>query len=107
MNGKILRLCLLLLTLNPAYAGANTLNIGVGKTLDRFFPHEQKLGESDYVRNFVSPPVVAVDDRGQWICIVCKKIPTLENGLVQLPDEDDEDKRNDRQLADFRKVRVE
>lgn len=49
-----------------------------------FFPFRQLPGQSHYIRELVSPPVIAMDKNWQWVCILCEEIPTTENSKVRI-----------------------
>lgn len=65
-------------------AGKELLRIGVVEQIENFSPITQKIGENQYIRNFVTPPVVAIDETWRWKCVVCTEIPTIDNGKLQI-----------------------
>lgn len=81
--------CLFLFFFSCSPAYSSTLKIGASRDINDFFPIYQKMGESHYLRNFVAPPVVAIDQNQKWICIVCTSIPTMENEKAQIIENDE------------------
>ena len=77
----------LLLTLcfssRPLIADGNRLTIGVIKDIEEIFPVSQVPGSNQFIRNMIMPPIVAIDDKGNWFCNICKELPNLEKGTRQ------------------------
>lgn len=63
---------------------ASTLKIGTLQSIGQFYPSKQTIGESNFIRNLINPPIIAVSDDQEWECIVCTKIPTIANGKLEI-----------------------
>ena len=78
-NHLVLMLLLVLGPLAHQAFGAEALRIGTTSPIALSTVFEQKPGEDGYLRNLIAPPVVALGKSWRWECIVCTKLPTLDD----------------------------
>ena len=69
------------------------LKIGMKKINRQFYPVNQAPGDSNFIRNLVVPPVIAINQNQEWTCIVCESIPSIEKGSLEVTDSDVEDEQ--------------
>ena len=77
-------LILLLLLLIPVGGWAkDTLTVGISQFPSTFHPAMDTMLAKSYVLSFVRRPLTAYDARWRLVCLLCEKLPTLENGLAK------------------------
>ncbi|NRA65001.1 MAG: hypothetical protein HRU19_11005 [Pseudobacteriovorax sp.] len=83
---KQLKYLLVLLVFYNSVLFGKTLRVGADLDATRVIPTSQNFGESHFIRNLVMPPMIALDSRKNWVCILCVSIPTLENANLTISD---------------------
>jgi peptide/nickel transport system substrate-binding protein len=68
----------------PAASTDKTLTIGLGQYPSTWHPNIQNLVAKSYVLAMVTRPMTHFNHQWQNACMLCEKLPTLENGLATL-----------------------
>ncbi|SMF55501.1 ABC transporter substrate-binding protein [Pseudobacteriovorax antillogorgiicola] len=84
------RILLSIALLLPMILEAKTLNIAMKQHMQSFYPIQQSPGDSNFIRNLVVPPIIAINQNQQWTCIICSHLPKLSNQGVEVFEEPDE-----------------
>ena len=71
----------------PSQLFGDQLRVGVSKLDSNLYPTNQNIGESNFVRNLISPPMITFNHSQKWSCLVCKEIPTQKNGMLKIDKE--------------------
>jgi peptide/nickel transport system substrate-binding protein len=83
--GILTTICLTINLLFPSHTSANeTLTVAIPKSGDdlSFYPTHQRPGESSFLRELTTPPIVAVNEQWQWVCVLCTGFPSEEANTV-------------------------
>lgn len=64
------------------------LTIGITQEFESLNPITAQMYASTYIGRMAVRTLVAINNDWKWQCWLCKEIPTLENGLAKLIDED-------------------
>jgi peptide/nickel transport system substrate-binding protein len=62
----------------------DTLTIGISQFPSTFHPAIDTMLAKSYVLSFVRRPLTAYDAHWKLVCLMCERLPTLENGLAKL-----------------------
>jgi len=72
-----------MLSLSPAQA-KDSLTIGISQFPATFHPAIDTMLAKSYVLSFVRRPLTAYDSHWKLVCLMCERLPTLENGLAKI-----------------------
>lgn len=75
------------LSLVSAGAMAKDLSIGLSQEPDTLHPVVTTMSAARAVVDMVTQPILAVNEAWQWECILCVRIPTLDNGDAKIVSE--------------------
>ena len=62
----------------------DTLTIGLSQYPSTLHPNIENMAAKSYVLGMVRRPLTAYDADWQLVCLLCERLPTLENGLAAL-----------------------
>ncbi len=85
---KVLRVVVCALALagalvpTPAAAAKDELVIGITQFPSTFHPNIDSMLAKTYILAFARRPITAYDQKWQLVCMLCVKLPTIENGLA-------------------------
>ena len=68
---------------SDAEAGGGTLTIGVTQFPSTFHPSIDAMLAKTYLHGFTRRPITAFNADWEKVCLVCTKLPSLENGLAE------------------------
>lgn len=71
---------------------AKTLELATKSDPKTIIPWKQQPGEDHYLRNLVTPPLVALSPQWKWVCFICAELPTAEKDTLTI-----EEAKNGRQ----------
>jgi peptide/nickel transport system substrate-binding protein len=77
---------------NPAHAGKDHLVIGIGQFPSTFHPNIDAMLAKTYILAMTRRPFTTYDKDWRLICMLCTKLPTIENGLA-VPERSPEGRR--------------
>jgi peptide/nickel transport system substrate-binding protein len=66
----------------PARAAQDELVIGITQFPSTFHPNIDSMLAKTYILSFTRRPLTAYDKNWQLVCMLCEKLPTIENGLA-------------------------
>jgi len=84
---KAIRACAMAATLwavPQSILAKETLTIGISQFPSTFHPAIDTMLAKSYVLSFVRRPLTAYDSHWRLVCLLCEKLPTLENGLAKI-----------------------
>lgn len=70
-----------------ASTAKKTLTIGISQEFETMNPITMTMFATSYVIPFAMHPLISVDETWQPRCYLCKTVPTLENGLAKIIEE--------------------
>ncbi len=60
------------------------LIVGMTQEFETLNPIIQTMSASRYISYMVQRPVAAINDKWDWACVLCTKLPSLANGLAKI-----------------------
>ena len=70
-------------------AAKDELVIGITQFLSTLHPNIDSMAAKSYVLGMAQRPFTAYDPKWQLICMLCTELPTIENGLAKIEQQDD------------------
>ena len=86
------RCCLLLILMLLGWGNAqakDTLTIGISQFPATLHPAIDTMLAKAYVLSYVRRPLTAYDAQWKLVCLLCERLPTIENGLARLEKQPD------------------
>ena len=71
-------------SLAPSVSAKTDLIIGITQYPSTFHPNIDSMLAKSYVHGLTRRPITAIDAQWETVCLLCKSLPTLENGGAKL-----------------------
>jgi len=72
----------------PAGSANALVTLGIAQEFENMNPLVSQMAASTYIFGLIGHPLVSIDEDWEYRCWLCVEIPTLDNGLAELFEED-------------------